>query len=378
MGEAKRDLKEALTHDPDNRVVKRELLAIKKEDGLKKKKEKKAMQAAFTGSLLYQDKVEEEKRKTEEKRRRKSEEADAKKLRKVEWENECVERLKDEKPVVSFEEWEKEQKKRKEEVEKQKKKEKEAQRKKEAAMREKARKEKESKRKDDGSDTDDDILTKSEKSMLRGYKKTSDGRTTSYFNNDLSDRDKSLIGDITPQRLSDVTSPTSTASSPHAMSTAPAKGLSAWNSAQTWEEKDATEWCCRALKKNIIHTKFSRKKFKAHLYGTEIKGEASFATSGGRKRYIFDFNVTTSFQFFIPVSENDDQPDEDSVIAKGDLSLPDVSSTVVGTELYEIYLTWKKSPVHPHKEKILSLQGEFCQAVQSSVENFVREFNSHY
>merc|ERR1711991_817101 len=51
---------------------------------------------------------------------------------------------------------------------------------------------------------------------LRGYKKTSDGRTTSYFNNELDEETKSLIGNIAPKRIDpsgslDINSPSSPA-----------------------------------------------------------------------------------------------------------------------------------------------------------------------
>merc|ERR1711968_314436 len=51
---------------------------------------------------------------------------------------------------------------------------------------------------------------------LRGYKKTSDGRTTSYFNNELDEHTKSLIGSIAPKRIDssgslDINSPSSPA-----------------------------------------------------------------------------------------------------------------------------------------------------------------------
>ena len=42
-----------------------------------------------------------------------------------------------------------------------------------------------------------------EEGVIRGYKKTSDGRTTSYFNHELDEATKDLIGDITPQAISE-------------------------------------------------------------------------------------------------------------------------------------------------------------------------------
>jgi len=55
--------------------------------------------------------------------------------------------------------------------------------------------------KDDASYASDDELTEKELAMFRGYKKTSDGRTTSYFTREQSEHEKALIGNIAPQRL---------------------------------------------------------------------------------------------------------------------------------------------------------------------------------
>ena len=69
---------------------------------------------------------------------------------------------------------------------------------------------------------------------IRGYKLTSDGRKTSYFNNEMDAKTKELIGDIRPQKLETV---------PDAAATAPTGGTtSAWNTAGTWESRNMTSW----------------------------------------------------------------------------------------------------------------------------------------
>eukprot|EP00956_Cyclotella_meneghiniana_P040522 scaffold198162_cov30-Cyclotella_meneghiniana.AAC.1 len=47
--------------------------------------------------------------------------------------------------------------------------------------------------------------------MLRGYKKTSDGRTTSYFTREQTEKEKELIGCIQPKRLESAASNASSA-----------------------------------------------------------------------------------------------------------------------------------------------------------------------
>ena len=84
---------------------------------------------------------------------------------------------------------------------------------------------------------------------MKGYKKTADGRLTTYFNNDLTEEAKALIGDIAPKKLE----PAAAAAVPGA-ETAGGNAASAWNKAGTWESRDMTRlvlchlpWCLRSL-----------------------------------------------------------------------------------------------------------------------------------
>lgn len=66
---------------------------------------------------------------------------------------------------------------------------------------------------------------------MKGYKKTADGRVTTYFNHDLTDEAKALIGDIAPKKLDaaeDVGDGTA------------GGDVSVWNTAGTWESRDMT------------------------------------------------------------------------------------------------------------------------------------------
>ena len=113
---ARCDLREALTHDPENREVKRELLSIKKEMDLQKNKKKKALSKAFSAkagsSFLYNDIDEQERKEAKRKDLERKYEKDALSKRKIDWENECVQLLSKGEKVESFEEWEKARKKR--------------------------------------------------------------------------------------------------------------------------------------------------------------------------------------------------------------------------------------------------------------------------
>ena len=66
---------------------------------------------------------------------------------------------------------------------------------------------------------------------LRGSKLTSDGRKTTFFNNELDDKTKALIGNIAPKKL-DPSSSSNSTSAPLVT------GASAWNTAGTFESVD--------------------------------------------------------------------------------------------------------------------------------------------
>merc|ERR1712023_43284 len=130
-----------------------------------------------------------------------------------------IDRRNEGKDEQTFEEWKKEKediKKAEEEERKRRKK------KKRKDREERERKEREERKKVRAAAVDDDLYkpnrsrkeTKEKVEIdeedegnlkdLRGYKKTSDGRTTSYFNNELDEHTKSLIGNITPKRIDSV------------------------------------------------------------------------------------------------------------------------------------------------------------------------------
>ena len=84
---------------------------------------------------------------------------------------------------------------------------------------------------------------------VTGYKQTASGKTTTYFNRELSDKDKALLGDSTPKRISAETPAHS--NSPVLLSSttpSPANAASAWNAAGTWEERDVTQWASGRLR----------------------------------------------------------------------------------------------------------------------------------
>ena len=233
--------KRGLELDPDSRECKVQLARMKKVVGDAKKKEKAAF-GGFLGSKnlgsLYEDREEEAKvrkiKAAEDFRKDKVRKEEEAKRTKQEWEDECVSRMARSEPPISEEEWKKEkeeEKKKKDEEEKKKKKEEE--RAKSSARKEKKKHEVVTV---DGDSSDDDI------GEIRGYKTNKFGQKTSFFNNDLTDETKALIGDIAPKAIS-------VPSAPGGPGGGGSGGGSAWNKAGTWEERDTSEWCREELKK---------------------------------------------------------------------------------------------------------------------------------
>jgi len=227
--------------------------------------------------------------------------------------------------------------------------------------------------------------------MFRGYKKTSDGRTTSYFTREQSEREKSLIGDITPQRLdnsNNLNSPLSTNagsllhSQPSPSSVVDTKcghGSSAWNKAGTWEEKDTTDWCLSQLKSRLKETttlcKTTKTCFGLVVSVDDVTGDASVAITGNHKKknYIFDFHCHVKFEIR--------EIDSDEIIACGKFHLPDICSTH-HEELEIVFKGYEKSPssLEPTlgETNIETCKNQLASAIRESVKRWVVDFNQKY
>jgi len=367
--EARDDLKQALKHDANNVAVRKELLAIKKEQEDATAKEKKRLQKAFSskggGSFLYNDKEEEERKKQEAKERKKQEEQEALKQRKVEWEDDCVQRMAKGEEAISFEDWEKERVEKEKALEAAKKDE-------ERIKREEARKARATVPSETVVVDSDDELTEKELAMLRGYKKTSDGRTTSYFTRELSEEEKKLLGTNAPKKL-DNTAPSKVPALISPQAAAEGKGkASAWNQAGTWEEKNTSDWCTGHLRSKLLSAT-AELVDGAHV-ATVIKvdsltGDASVAVVSGKKRYIFDFHASLQYEI------RDESVDE--VIASGSFKLPDINSAS-HDELEVDVPAWTKSPSATLESNTTQCRTLLIDAVRNAVQEFVKDFNAHY
>jgi hypothetical protein len=115
---------------------------------------------------------------------------------------------------------------------------------------------------------------------MRGYKTTSDGRTTSYFNTELDEQAKQLIGDIAPKKIE------------KAVEFTTAEGAAAWNAAGTFEEKNQTSWATDRLKElfTSIRCKVPEKDAVFAISSVEsVSGDASIVSARGKRKHVCDF-----------------------------------------------------------------------------------------
>ena len=270
--------------------------------------------------------------------------------------------------AISFEDWEKERKEKEQALEKARKEEERIKR--EAAM--KARPSSVATSETVVIDSDDE-LTEKELATLRGYKKTSDGRTTSYFHRELSEEEKKLLGTNAPKKLEQTTAVQAPASITPSASGETGKGqASAWNQAGTWEEKNTSEWCTGHLRTKLSSATAELDNG-AHV-GVVIKvdsltGDASVAVVGGKKRYIFDYHASLQYEI------RDESVDE--VIASGSFNLPDINSAS-HDELEVDVPSWSKSPASAVEMNATQCRTLLIDSVRNAVQDFVNDFNAHY
>lgn len=181
---------------------------------------------------------------------------------------------------------------------------------------------------------------------MKGYKITADGKKTSYFNNDLDEKTKELIGDIRPKKID--------APAPVAVAVASSTSSSAWNTAGTFEEKSVTPWakenlqsCLEAVNVHIPSVfphpaagaadASARDVPLAHLdifitlpKVKSVVGDASTVYNRGKKKYLYDFTVECEWrlQAYTSTDVVDGKPVEDSkpvLTANGNITFNDIT-----------------------------------------------------
>ncbi|OQS06113.1 hsp90 [Thraustotheca clavata] len=201
---------------------------------------------------------------------------------------------------------------------------------------------------------------------VRGYKKLADGRVTTFFNNELSEADKALIGDIAPQKIQD----------PTAVQIAAVEGGSAWNQGNTFEERDMTKYAhdrVTALIKALPALPCSLSGTAGTIAIKDIKdmsGDASIAVVRGAKRYIFDLLFTIECEW----------KGNNGEAIKGLLKFIDMSSDCGGDYDVEVNVAERYSHSKGkdfHQALSSKAKGGLQAALFQQLDVFVKEYQSH-
>ena len=202
--------------------------------------------------------------------------------------------------------------------------------------------------------------------VVRGYKKTADGRTTTFFNNELTEEAKALIGDIAPKRIENAS----------AVQIQNVKGASAWNAGSTFEERVMTPWAKDRLKSifNAMEVRQANGPEEETVISITkmeaIEGDASIAVMRGKKRHLFDlsFKLNCSGKF------GDEKEDK----AEGVLTFSDVSSDC--NDVYEAHVAVKSRYSTSGGKKLhAALSNEssaFREKILSTLKNFRLEYET--
>jgi len=171
----------------------------------------------------------------------------------------------------------------------------------------------------------------SQSDHVRGYKIRADGSKTSFFDREISEDAKQLIGDIAPKKLDPAGG-----SAPNRAPTA-AEGTSAWNTAGTWEEKDATKWAEETLTAALLAAAYvlpagspSPGARATVTKVSKLDAHASYATVRGKERFLYEFSLTVRWELALGGNE-----DEGRACCTGEMTFPDVDGTSCG-EGYEV------------------------------------------
>jgi tetratricopeptide (TPR) repeat protein len=233
-------------------------------------------------------------------------------------------------------------------------------------------------------DDEDDL----EKLNVRGYKKTADGRTTTFFNHDLDEETKKLIGSIAPKKLD---------AQGEVITTGATTG-SAWNAAGTYEEKIFTPWVTDKLKQEFesIHLNLTADSvppviraglpdltnFSLDITGTEnTTCHAQITMNRGKKKHVCDYSSTLQWQLALSFSSG-----RPATKVQGSLSVADVTAdreyeieNIIVTKLDENAAQLSALPgdlQNAVNKAIKSGDGILQREILSKLNNFWDEFRS--
>jgi hypothetical protein len=157
-----------------------------------------------------------------------------------------------------------------------------------------------------------------EEEKIRGYKLTADGRKTTFFNNEMDEKTRALIGDIAPKKFIGSTDDAPLASN----------GGSAWNAAGTFESIDHSSWARETVMELVkaikIETALSLLE-SIVLKNVKVEGDAQIIGMRGKRKHMCDLTITIDYSVALTSATD---------ICEGQLIVNDVTSD--GDEEFEI------------------------------------------
>lgn len=179
-------------------------------------------------------------------------------------------------------------------------------------------------------ETEEDDEADLERLNVRGYKKTADGRTTTFFNHDMDEETKKLIGSIAPKKL-EVTG--------EVITTGTTAG-SAWNAAGTYEEKIYTPWVTeflgtnfQAIRLNLIDGAVpvaikaivpDLVSLVVEVTGTEnVNCHAQVTLNRGKRKHVCDYSAALNWTLLLAFTEASGRP---PVTVEGQISVVDLTA----------------------------------------------------
>lgn len=201
--------------------------------------------------------------------------------------------------------------------------------------------------------------------QYRGYKINSEGKKTTFFNNELDAQTKQLIGDIAPKKLDQAPTPLATASNP-------VQG-SAWNTAGTFESKDLTPWAKERLAETLKLSQVSSPAVVIKVIDVTISGDGEVVAARGKRKHIYDFTAVVQWSLLLT-----EGPGSAGVV-KGELTINDICADEDG-EYTVTGFTVKSTPT-PEQQSAITAQIRAASAglqpaMFKQLDLFRREFKS--
>eukprot|EP00943_MAST-04B_sp_MAST-4B-sp1_P006798 g6798.t1 len=203
-----------------------------------------------------------------------------------------------------------------------------------------------------------DIGEVSKTDVVRGYKKTKDGRTTTFFHRDIDDAAKKLIGNIAPKKIDPVT-----------LNNDGQTDGSAWNKGGTYEEKNISDWAKDRLMDLLANVSTTCNDAVVKVKNiVKLEGEAQVFVLRGTKRFMFEFNVEMEWSAMCNKEGSQD--------FEGTIVYPDLSTDACGDYEVNVNITGTSSSSIPDalRSNIVKTDGIFQTEIRRVVRQFETEF----